>query len=104
MFFKSSMFKFVSGIIITILITNISFAASPAQQYKDALYEKYLESLEMSRDSYLNMIKMAKKNKIEKSQWIDSACVRINEINKILGDVKDSTCCIKKDTTQIKKK
>lgn len=101
---KSFKFKLMSGLILSLLIVNIPFAVTPNQQYKDALYEKYLESLEQSRDAYLNMLKIAKKMKIEKSQWIDSACVRINEINRILGDVKDSTCCIKKDSIQTNKK
>jgi hypothetical protein len=101
---KSLLLKTVSVLVLSLFCGAISFATSPAQQYKDALYEKYLESLEQSRDAYINMLQTAKKMKIEKSPWIDSACVRIGEINKILGDVKDSTCCAKKDSVKVNKK
>jgi|WetSurMetagenome_2_1015567.scaffolds.fasta_scaffold400290_1 hypothetical protein len=85
----------IAVVAIAFLFQNASPATSEAQQYKDALYDKYLESLEKARDNYLQLIRTAKEMNIEKSRWLDSACARVNEINKFLGDNKDSTCCKK---------
>jgi hypothetical protein len=97
--------KAVAALTLALFFAGLASAAlSEAQQYKDALYEKYLESMEKARDNYLDLLHTAKKMKIEKSRWIDSACVRVKEINQFLGDNKDSTCCVKKDSVQVPKK